>query len=187
ISDRAGGLWLGRASLLGRVWHGKFSRLQPTGGLPETNPRCFFLDSRGWLWIGMRYGGVSMTKEPGAEDPRFINYSTEQRLSSNAVRSIGEDDCGRIYLGTDRGLDEFDPGSSGLRHYTRKDGLAGDDVRHLYKDRNGNIWVSTSVGISRLDPRAGRQDGGPAPIYFRRLGGGRGDLALPGTRAPSSS
>lgn len=185
ISDRAGGLWLGRTGLLGRLWHGKFSRLQPTEGLFETNPRCFFLDSRGWLWIGMRYGGVSMTKEPGAEQPRFVNYSTEQGLSSSAVRSIAEDDFGRLYLGTDRGLDEFDPSSNSWRHYTRKDGLAGDDVHDLYKDRNGYIWASTSLGVSRLDPRAERRDGRPAPIYFRRVNVAGEDVRLPETGARS--
>jgi signal transduction histidine kinase/ligand-binding sensor domain-containing protein len=185
ISDRAGGLWVGRPSVLARLRHGEISRLQRAEGLSETNPRCFFLDSRGWLWIGMRFGGVSMTKEPAAEDPHFVKYSTEQGLASNAVRSIAEDDLGRIYLGTDKGLDEFDPRSSGFRHYTRKDGLAGDDVHHLYKDRTGSIWVSTSLGVSRLDPHAQRRNLDPAPIYFSRVNVAGDDLRLPETGAGS--
>src|SRR5215471_11606754 len=184
ISDRAGGLWIARPAVLARLWHGEFSRLQVGEGLSETNPRCFFLDSRGWLWIGMRYGGVSMTKEPASENPAFVNYSTERGLASNAVRSIAEDDFGRLYLGTDKGLDEFDPGSS-LRHYTSKDGLASNDVRNLYKDRCGNIWVSTSLGVTRLDPRAQRREGHPAPIYFSRVNVAGDDLLLPETGARS--
>jgi signal transduction histidine kinase len=185
ITDRAGGLWLASTGVLARLWHGRFYRLQPADGLPETNPRCFFLDSRGWLWIGMRYGGVSMTKEPAAEAPHFINYSTEQGLASNAVRSIAEDDFDRLYLGTDKGLHQFDPINNQWRHYTRKDGLAGDDVRHLYKDRTGNIWVSTSLGISRLDPRAERGHSDQAPIYLIRVNVAGEDLRLPETGALS--
>ena len=104
ISDGAGGLWLGKQGMFGRMWQSRFVRVTPTAGLPETDPRCFFLDSRGWLWIGMRYGGVSMTQEPGSEHPHFVNYSTPQGLSSGGVWSIAEDNSGRLYFGTDKGL-----------------------------------------------------------------------------------
>lgn len=183
ISDGAGGLWLGQREWLGRLWQGKFIRLEPTDGLPETDPRCFFLDSRGWLWIGMRYKGVSMTKEPGAEHPTFVNYSTEQGLSSNAVWSITEDDVGRLYFGTDRGLDRLDLNTNRWRHYGRKDGLASDKITHLYKDRRGNIWVSTSLGLSKFDPRAERTASRLAPIYFSRVNVAGDDLPLPETGA----
>jgi signal transduction histidine kinase/ligand-binding sensor domain-containing protein len=183
ISDRAGGLWLGDRQRLGRLWHGKSIRVEPTDGLPETDPRCFFLDSRGWLWIGMRYTGVSMTKEPGAEHPTFVNHSTAQGLSSSAVWSIAEDEFGRLYFGTDRGLDQFDPNTNRWRHYTRKDGLASDKILHLYKDRRGHIWVSTHLGLSKFNPRAERTATGPAPIYFSRVNVAGEDWPLPETGA----
>ena len=178
-SDRAGGLWLGTQQMLGRLWQGKFIRLAPRDGLPETDPRCFFLDRRGWLWIGLRYQGVSMTKEPGAEHPQFVNYRAGQGLSNNAVWSIIEDDFGRLYFGTDKGLDQFDPRTNRWRHYTRKDGLAGDKVNHLYKDRHGQLWVSTHLGVSRFDPRAERTASGPVPIYISRVNVAGEDLPLP--------
>jgi signal transduction histidine kinase/ligand-binding sensor domain-containing protein len=183
ISDGAGGLWLGQRKWLGRLWQGRFIRVEPTNGLPETDPRCFFLDSRGWLWIGLRHQGVSMTKEPGVERPTFVNYSTEQGLSSSAVWSIAEDEFGRVYFGTDRGLDQFDPKTNRWRHYTRKDGLAGDKIIHLYKDRRGNIWISTHHGLSKFDPRAERTRSHPPPIYFSRVNVAGEDWPLPETGA----
>ncbi|MEP7340895.1 MAG: two-component regulator propeller domain-containing protein [Acidobacteriota bacterium] len=189
ISDGAGGLWLGKQERLARLWQGRFVSVTPTDGLPETDPRCFFRDSRGWLWIGMRYGGVSMTREPGAEHPHFINYSIkqngqgEQGLSSNAVWSIVEDDFGRLYFGTDKGLDQFDPRTDRWRRYSRKDGLVNDTIIHLHKDRRGCIWVSTTYGLTRFDPRAERTAQHPAPIYFSRVNIAGEDLPLPETGA----
>src|SRR5215475_2308148 len=95
--DRALTLWLGGHQMLARFMKGKTTILQPAEGLPETNPRAFFQDSRGWLWIGLRYKGVSVTRDPTAETPKFVNYSTEQGLASDAVWAITEDGAGRIY------------------------------------------------------------------------------------------
>jgi ligand-binding sensor domain-containing protein/signal transduction histidine kinase len=187
ISDGAGGLWLGKQEMLGRLRQGKFMRLTPTDGLPETDPRCFFLDSRGWLWIGLRYGGVSMTREPGAEHPRFVNYSIAQGLSSHAVWSIIEDDSGRLYFGTDKGLDQYDPRANRWRRYTHQDGLASDTIFHLHKDPRGCVWVSTPRGLTRFDPRAERTAHYPAPVYFNRVNIAGEDLPLPASGVASLS
>lgn len=183
ISDGAGGLWLGNRSRLGRLWQGKFAPLETSDGLPEIDPRSFFRDSRGWLWIGWRYKGVSMTKEPSAERPSFVNYSAAQGLSSGAVWSMAEDNFGRMYFGTDKGLDQLDPQTNQWRHYTTKDGLAGDKISQLYKDRRGQIWVATVRGVSRFDPRAERNRSRPAPIYLSRVNIAGDDLRLPETGA----
>ena len=170
IGDGAGGLWLGTVEKLGRLRNGSYSPVEPSAGLPETDPRAFFLDSRGWLWIGLRYEGVSVTQEPAADNPTFLNYSREQgQLSSNAVRSITEDRDGRIYFGTDRGLDRFDPKTNQWTHFTKQDGLPGNARNKVLADRNGFIWIVSEGSISRFDPRKEKQPNKPAPIYFSRL------------------
>lgn len=185
ISDGAGGLWLGLGleNKMGRLRDGKYTSVEPSAGLPETDPRSFFLDSRGWLWIGLRYKGVSMTREPGAENPSFINFSHEQnQISSNAVRSIAEDDTGKIYFATDRGLDRFDPNTNQWTHFTTKNGLAGSTISFVLKDRRGFIWAATDGGLSRLDPRKERiAQNSPPPIYLTRVQIAGENLNLPET------
>jgi ligand-binding sensor domain-containing protein/signal transduction histidine kinase len=183
MSDRAGTLWLGGHEFLARLMNGKTAILRPAEGLPETRPRSFFQDSRGWVWVGLRYKGVSVTKDPGAESPQFVNYSTEQGLSSDAVWSIAEDDAGRIYLGTGKGLDQLDPATGRIRHFNSKDGLAGDFIRHCLKDRSGNIWVVAAEGLSRLNPRAERMADYPPPIYLSRAQVAGEDLPIAETGA----
>jgi len=183
IIDSAGTLWLGGHEFIARWMKGKTTILRPTEGLPETNPRSFFQDSRGWVWVGLRYKGVSMTKDPDAEYPQFVNYSTEQGLASNTIWSIVEDDMGRIYLGTGKGLDQLDPKTGRIRHFNTKDGLAGDLINQCFKDRSGNIWVVAAQGLSRLNPRAERTADYPPPIYLSRAQVAGEDLPLAETGA----
>jgi hypothetical protein len=185
MSDRAGTLWMGGHNMLARFMKGKVSVFQPTEGLPVTNTRALFQDSRGWIWIGLRYGGVSVIKDPGAETPKFINYSPDNGVSSYAVFAIAEDDAGRIYLGTGKGLDQLDLASGRIRHFNTKEGLAGDVVRHVLLDRSGAIWIATETGLSKFNPRADRSADYPPPIYFSRAQVAGEDLPLAETGARS--
>ena len=154
ISDCSGRLWLGAHGMLGRLVNGRMVIQRPTEGLPETNPRSLFIDSRGWLWIGLRYKGVSMTRDPAADEPRFVNYSTANGLASDSVWAISEDDFGRMYLGTGKGLDQLDVTTGRIHHFNTDDGLAADIINDCMKDSHGNIWVATSLGLSKFNPRA---------------------------------
>jgi signal transduction histidine kinase/ligand-binding sensor domain-containing protein len=169
ITDHDGGLWLGGVERLGRLWHGQFRLVSPSDGLPQINPLSFYMDSRGWLWIGTRNGGVAATREPAAENPKFTRYFADSAPSNESVYSIAEDKFGRMYFGTTRGLDRLDPNTNEWRHFTTKDGLAGNRILQLLRDRTGNIWAATSAGVSKLDPSAQPVATSAAPIYFSRI------------------
>src|SRR5262249_43363543 len=145
------------------------------------------IDSRGWLWIGFRNRGVSMTKDPAAEHPDFVNYSTVTGLASDYVLSISEDDSGRIYLGTFKGLDRLDPLTGEIRHFTAKDGLAGDAIGQCTKDRQGNIWVATNTGLSKLDPHAEQFRTREPAIFISRVQVAGEDVPVAETGAVSVS
>ncbi|MBI3949138.1 MAG: hypothetical protein HY314_01580 [Acidobacteria bacterium] len=59
-------------------------------------------------------------------------------------------------MGTGRGLDQLDPMTGHIHHFTTADGLAGDLVNHCVKDSQGHIWIATTTGLSKLNPRAER-------------------------------
>lgn len=184
FGDRSGGLWVARHSGgLRRHLNGKTLAIAPAELPSEPLVMDFFQDSRGWLWIGLRIHGVLMTTDPTAEHPKFVNYSTRRGLPSDVVRSITEDDFGRIYLATDRGLAQFDPGADRVRNFTTADGLAGDLVHHCLKDRSGNIWVAAYGGVSKYNPRAERRQSQPATINLSRVNAAGEDLPLPETGA----
>ena len=124
-----------------------------------------------------------MTKDPDGESPEFVNYSTASGLVSDFVLSFAEDDAGRIYLGTFKGVDRLDPASGEIRHLTTADGLAGDSVSHCLKDHLGNIWIGTSTGLSKLNPYAERVVKRPPPIYLSLVQGAGEALPLAETGA----
>ena len=185
IGDGSGSLWIGDMYMLAKYGNGKLTMLEPTDGLPETDPRTFFMDHRGWLWIGLRFKGVSVTTDPADEHPRFVNYSTENGLVSDTVWSITEDDAGRLYFGTERGLDRLDLATGRIRHFTKADGLAGDHVNFCMKDSHGYVWVATTTGISRLDPRAERTNSQAPPVYLSHVQIAGEDVPMAETGASS--
>jgi ligand-binding sensor domain-containing protein/signal transduction histidine kinase len=188
IGDRNGGLWLATQNQLSRVVEGKDRLLQPVAGLPEIDARAFLLDSRGWVWIGLRYKGVSVTKEPAADRLSFFNYSTADGLTSNTVWSIAEDDSGRIYLGTGRGLDRIDPVSGRVQHITAGEKLTGDVLGQCMKDSRGDIWVATTNAVVRLDAGTQLIENRAPPIYLTKLRVAGAELPMPdagATHGPS--
>lgn len=176
VSDRAGGLWFSARFDLCRLRERLFKCFQPTDGLPSVEPRSLFVDSRGWLWIGTRYNGVSITKNPNDEQPQFFNYSEE--LPSNTVWSITEDGFGRMYFGTERGVARFDIQKNRWRNFNSKNGLNGDRIYALTTDSKGNIWISTYSGLTKFKPNAERREDKPPPIYLNHVNIAGEDLPM---------
>ncbi|MPZ17383.1 MAG: hypothetical protein GEV06_05665 [Luteitalea sp.] len=186
FTTRAGALWATPFVGVWRWHNGSFDRLRPSPGIsdPHLNTRALHQDRAGRLWIGLRNHGLLMTTEPEAARPRFVSYSTETGLASNAVWCIAEDAAGRLYLGTSRGVDRLDPATGAIRHFTTASGLAGDVVNHCTTDREGRIWIGTSNGISRLDPRAADPEPKPPSVLVTRVAVAGREAPLPerGTR-----
>ena len=178
--DRAGNLWLGfYQGDLARYANGRFTLLTSKDGLPEGLVTALHLDRLGRLWIASNGGGVSRVDDPSAAQPTFVSYSAANGLSSNNVRQITEDDAGRIYAGTVRGIDRISPDTGRIRHYTMADGLADDFITAAFRARDGALWFGTQNGLSRLTPDAD-QPAHPPPIMI-------GDLRVAGVKQPLSA
>jgi signal transduction histidine kinase/ligand-binding sensor domain-containing protein len=182
ISDGNGGIWLATYPFVGRIRNGKYSPIQISDGLPERNLLSVFKDSRGWLWIGLRNSGVSMTKEPAADEPVFLSYSkSNSPISSKAVRSITEDDQGRMYFATDLGINRFDISKNEWTLFSSRNGLAGDLTFGVFKDINNVIWAATNGGLSRIDPNIEKSGTDLPPIYLTGVNIAGKNLSLPET------
>jgi PAS domain S-box-containing protein len=153
--DRNGNLWLGfYEGGLARYASGRFNEFTTADGLPNGLITALHLDRQGRLWAASALGGLSRVDDPAAAHPRFVNYSTDNGLASNNVRSITEDLYGNIYAGTARGVEKLSPDATRINHYSVKDGLAGDFVNVAFRDRGGALWFGTPNGLSRLIPEA---------------------------------
>jgi signal transduction histidine kinase len=108
------------------------------------------------VWVSGGQSGVKRIDEPQAAHPKFITYTVAEGLSSNQVNCITEDQWGRLYFGTGRGLDRLDPNTGRIKHYTVADGLVKGRVRYALRDRNGALWFANETGLSRLIPEPDR-------------------------------
>ena len=152
--DSAGGIWIGfnAGGGLLRIRDGRFTRFTSDSGLPDGGIFNLFVDSSGRLWVPTTRGGVARIDNPTSEQPTVTTMTTEQGLSSNDVKAVTEDRWGRIYFGTGRGIDRFDPTTGRFKYYTTADGVLLGNVLAAMQDRNGAVWFSFPTGLIRLVP-----------------------------------
>jgi signal transduction histidine kinase/ligand-binding sensor domain-containing protein/DNA-binding response OmpR family regulator len=86
-------------------------------------------------------------------DAQTFRLFTSDKLSSNLITSICQDQTGYIWIGTEYGLNKFD----GYRFttYLHNDGdsttIHDNFITNIYKDRNGRLIIGSSQGISIYD------------------------------------
>ena len=124
-----------------------------------------FRDRRDRLWVAADVGGLRLVTDEDTDRPRFDPWTTAQGLASNNTRALADDDSGRVYVGTELGVDRIDPDTRIVRHYTTADGLASNEVDVASTSRDGSVWFGTYSGLSRLVPDRDRADT-PPPIWI---------------------
>ncbi|MCY7375523.1 MAG: hypothetical protein LH472_06080, partial [Pyrinomonadaceae bacterium] len=110
VEDRNGNVWIGASSdhhdsALIRYRNGEFRVLPQAAGSPSGWIRDLFVDSRGRLWIASTNNGLWRLDDPNADQFEFKKYTPANGLTSVSTASVTEDEFGRIYVGTWRGID----------------------------------------------------------------------------------
>jgi signal transduction histidine kinase/streptogramin lyase len=151
--DRAGAVWVGfQPGGLARYAADRFTFFTVKDGLPLGRINDLHLDQAGRLWAATSRGGVSRIDQPDSDRPAFVNYSTEQGLSSNVATAITEDLYARIYVGTGKGVDQITTASGQIKHFTTADGLASGEILSAIRDRTGRLWFAARQGLSYFLP-----------------------------------
>lgn len=152
--DRTGVVWIGfDEGAAARFRNGRLEWFGPDDGVPSGAITALHVDASGRLWMASTQGGLRRVEDPGADRPVFTPFTMSQGLASDNVRCLAEDERGRVYAGTSRGLDRIDPASGTVRHFSTPEGLASDFVTVAFLDRHGMMWFGTINGLSRLDTR----------------------------------
>jgi signal transduction histidine kinase/ligand-binding sensor domain-containing protein len=164
-----GGAWLARYAGLARLDAQGVLHAPVAAGLPETAARRLLIDRRGRLWIGWRSAGLSFSDNPADASPVFRTLSVADGLAANHVLHLVEARNGRIYAGTDRGIDEIDPATNRIRHLGPSAGIDDAPVYALVVDRSGQVWVSQPDGVIRFVPAEPGSDARPRGPYLTRV------------------
>jgi ligand-binding sensor domain-containing protein/signal transduction histidine kinase len=176
--DSSGQLWFGfRVSGFAedggivRCHDDSTSTCETIEGAPRGDIQTLYLDRAERLWVGSSQGGVARLDNLTDDHPRFATYyTTSSGLSGNEVWCITEDLWGRVYVGTNRGLDQIDPSTEALRYLT-PEGLAPGRIQSAFADGAGNLWFATHQAISRLEPLPRSQSAPQVRITAIRVSG----------------
>ena len=185
--DRAGDLWvLSRKTLFHRdarhTWHAVL-QTDPLGGY-QTHEIAFARD--GTLWLGSFVTGITRLH---LDHDRVVaeDHLPSDHLASQEVEMLHCDAAGRMWVGTDHGIEVTDGAT--WRHLDQQDGLPGQDVDEgaVFIDDDGSPWFGTAGGLTHLlDPgRVLRQQpDDPRPVI---TGVSVGDVSLPFVKVRSGT
>lgn len=173
----SGYIWIGTQSGLNR-WDSRSQRLTRFG--PARGQAGSLLDQQvyqvvearnGEIWAGTYENGLVRLDRDGALLGRYRHDAQqESSLASDKVRALLEDSAGRLWIGTEAGLDLLDRASGHFTHYQHDpndaDSLRDSAIMSLYQDQGGLLWIGTrSGGVSRWNPRSWEL-GGDRPAWL---------------------
>ena len=81
------------------------------------------------------------------------HFYTSDKLSSNQITNICQDEAGYIWIGTEYGLNKYD-GYSFTNYLYDKDNpasISSNTISFLFCDSKGNLWVGTQKGLDCYD------------------------------------
>ncbi len=121
------------------------------GGLESSNIRSLFFDSKNNLWIGTRLGGLTKFHQPSGVWKTYRHDKKDpSTISNDEILTIAEDQEGRIWVGTEDGLNVFNPDTEQFVNFKvdPKDpnAIKGKAILSVIVDYKGRIWAGTWAG-----------------------------------------
>ena len=131
----------------------------------NTDIRSLHLQDTTILWVGTNGKGLIELNLTSHETKRF---TIENGLSDNFVYTLLEDAHGNLWMGTNTGLNKFDPASENFQFFTGKDGLGFDEfnTNAACKLSNGKMAFGGINGLVIFHPDSINFTSKPFNIYL---------------------
>ncbi|MEM6575622.1 MAG: two-component regulator propeller domain-containing protein, partial [Pseudomonadota bacterium] len=183
VSHPDGGVWVATVSGGISLWResldepGMFLRRLDTGDRIISDQVATLLPAKdGRLWLGTVDAGIAVLSPENGSIIRLSHDAEDYfTLSSNRVTALTQDAGGRIWAGTDKGLNLWDPERRGFHRYESDPGslrsLSDNRITALNQDQGGVLWVGTYSGASTANARIGSVE------HFRNRPGEPGSLS----------
>jgi signal transduction histidine kinase/ligand-binding sensor domain-containing protein len=171
LVDRAGTFWMA-------TWDGlckfdertqQFTRYKPDPGARGLNYYTIAEGPDGAIWTGGNLGLHRFDPGTSTFQTWSHNFDDLAGLSDNRVNAVFFDHTGRLWVGTQNGLDLMDREKGTFTKYDQRSGIAGNAVSCILEDRRGTLWMSTNKGITSFRPDSAQfanytvADGLPGP------------------------
>jgi len=130
-------------------------------------PTCIIEDKGGKILIGTEGKGVLVF-----DGEKIVKEITvKDGLLSDYISLINIDDKGNYWIGTNKGLNEFDLTNQKFYSYGQKMGFIGIESKNnaTYKNKEGNLWFGTIKGAVKLNTKAINENTLEPLTYITRL------------------
>ncbi|RMH65140.1 MAG: hypothetical protein D6677_03220 [Calditrichaeota bacterium] len=126
---------------------------------PVTGINALAEDPQRNLWVGTSGSGlIRYDRKQGTHVVYKHNTLNKNSLADDMIRVIHVDKDGHIWIGTDSGLDLYNPDQDTFSHVQFLKSLSDNfrlGVQDIYSDQNGMLWLATITGLVRFNPRDG--------------------------------
>lgn len=125
----------------------------------------------GTLWFGTWGGGLNKLVREGGQIT-FRHYRESEGLPNDVVYGILEDEAGRLWLSTNKGLSRFDPAAEKFRNYDIHDGLQGDEYNsgaYFKSAQSGEMFFGGINGLNLFHPGHIKDNDDIPPVAITRL------------------
>jgi signal transduction histidine kinase/ligand-binding sensor domain-containing protein/DNA-binding response OmpR family regulator len=163
---RDGFLWVGTQQGLARfdgTWFTVFDKSTTKEKLRHNYIRSLLQDKKeNTLWVGTFGGGLA--RYSGGQ---FRSYAEEDGLPGKFILALAQDKQGILWIGTDKGLAEFNGG----KFFPRPE--INEEITSLAVAPNDEVWAATAHDVYRIgkDPRKLQLPfSDPKAIYFDHEG-----------------
>ena len=163
LQDSRGWIWFGTAGGLSR-FDGLEFKNYPLDGPSSTGAsvivNCLWEDTDSTLWFGTDVVGLVRYNRYLDRFSYFTHSdSCDNCISSKMVHSIASDSEGVLWLGTENGLNRFEPGSNTFQPIKHEPGISPDfehnDIRKVYIDRERRMWIGSAAGMAQYTRGSG--------------------------------
>jgi diguanylate cyclase (GGDEF)-like protein len=199
LEDSSGAVWAGTNDGLARYDRASdsFSVTKPVPGSPASISSeimyAMIEDPSGGAWIGTFRSGLEHWADRRSSASGFRHFAHDgadpSSIADNLVTALAYDGEGRLWVGTNKGLDRLQgsegeaPGPSrgaSFVHYrydpSKKVGVSSDSIRTMFLDSRKVLWIgSAGGGLMRYEPETDsfvsytKRDGLPSNTVLRVL------------------
>ena len=120
-----------------------FKHYSVDDGIPQSQVYALLEDSRGYLWMGTRGGGLARF-----DGHSFTSYTTKNGLANNYINCLYEDHTKNMWIGTNSGMSRFDG-----RSFENFKPLSENNVAvvAILQDEKGLFWIASNAGLFTFD------------------------------------
>ena len=155
--DHQGQMWIGTNDGLGRYLPAedkfKFYRHDPNDPSSISFDAVLDIteDTKQQLWIATRGGGLNLFDNA---TETFKHFRETDGLPDDVIRSVKADNLGNLWLGSAKGLTQFNPVTKKIVTYTENNGLQGNmfNFSSALKTSSGEMIFGGTGGFTIFDP-----------------------------------